>query len=128
MDRYGNQFATRVEKNVEVGTIGVDLVIVGAWYRIMAGGVVLSPMFYTKEDAIDAAEVILDRLYEGVLLVEPMPEEYPPCGCCGGSFLRGASLEYCDACLGGECNHEDDYPGDVLPTGWDARDHKAMYE
>lgn len=23
---------------------------------------------------------------------------------------------------------EDDYPGDVMPTGWDAQDHKAMYE
>jgi hypothetical protein len=23
---------------------------------------------------------------------------------------------------------EDDYPGDTVPTGWDASDHKAMYE
>jgi hypothetical protein len=32
----------------------------------------------------------------------------------------------CNYCLSGL--DPDDYPGDVLTTGWDAADHKAMYE
>ena len=72
----------------------------------------------TSQDAIDAALATFDN-----------PED-TPCGLCGGSFLRGASNRYCDTCLRGESDDvvEDDYPGDVLPTGWDARDHKALYE
>jgi hypothetical protein len=99
MDRYGNQFATRVEHNTEYGVIFADVVQEsggGGWYRLVVGGIVLSPLYANKEDAQDAADVILGRLVAGELLVEPMPE--------------------------------DDYPGEVLPTGWDAVDHKAMYE
>jgi hypothetical protein len=27
-----------------------------------------------------------------------------------------------------DTDHDYGYPGDVLPTGWDAADHKALYE
>jgi hypothetical protein len=108
-DRYGNQFATRVEhKN---GLFSADVVQEATglgWFRLVIGGVVLSPMFETKEDAVDAADAILCRLVEGELLVERMPEEGPE--------DQAPDFSY------------DDYPGDVLPTGWDAQDHKALYE
>lgn len=33
----------------------------------------------------------------------------------------GSKEEEIDSC-------EDDYPYDIIPTGWDAQDHKALYE
>lgn len=99
MDRYGNQFATRVEKNVEVGTISADVLYTPqGMFGLSVGGVILNVQYDSKEDAVDAAAVILGRLAEGELAVEVLPIE-------GYEFT-----------------------GEELPTGWDAQNHKAMYE
>lgn len=83
MDRYGNQFATRIERNVEVGTISADVIYTPqGMFGLSVGGVILSVQYASQEDALDAADVLLGRLAEG----------------------------------------------EELLTGWDAQDHKAMYE
>lgn len=69
-----------------------------ARFRLMIGGAILSTFYESPVDAIDAAEAILWRLAEGDALLEPMPDE------------------------------ESEYTGETLPTGWDAADHKALYE
>jgi hypothetical protein len=98
-DRYGNQFATRVEKNLEVGFIYADILQESnGGLCLMIAGIILSPRYITLEDARDAADVMLCRLADGELMVEPTPDQ------------------------------EDEYIGEVLPTGWDAQDHKALYE
>ena len=77
MDRDGYQFATRVEMNTEHGVIYADVVqdSEDQWLRLVVGGIVLSPMYGSMDDARDAAEVILGRLTEGELLVEPIPDD-----------------------------------------------------
>lgn len=95
------EWSTAVEINARGFILRADVLWPtenGARFRLMIGGVILSPLYDSPVDAIDAAEVILWRLAEGKPLVEPIPDE-----------------EY-------------DYTGEILPTGWDAADHKALYE
>lgn len=101
MDRHGNQFATRVERNTESGVISADIVqeSESKMLRMVVGGIILSPLYDTMDDAMEAADVILSRLEAGELLVEDVPD--------------GMS---------------DEYSGEWIPTGWDAADHKALYE
>lgn len=76
MDRYGNQFATRVEKNVGVGTISADVLYTPqGMFGLSVGGVILSVQYASQEDAVDAADVILGRLAEGEAAVEVLPIE-----------------------------------------------------
>jgi hypothetical protein len=121
MDRYGNQFATRVEKNVEVGTISADVLYTPqGMYGLSVGGVILSVQYSSKDDAVDAADVILGRLAEGELAIEVLPidgYEY------GESEYRRQVLNE-----GPDWSINDLEGTDILPTGWDAQDHKAMYE
>lgn len=108
LDRYGNQFATRVEHNLEVGMIYADILQeANGGLCLMIGGIILSPRYITLEDARDAADVMLCRLADGELMVEPIAE------------LEDQAPDF---------TQDDDYFGQVDPTGWDARDHKAMYE
>lgn len=112
MDRYGNQFATRVEKNVEVGTISADVIYTPqGMFALSVGGVILSVQYASQEDAVDAADALLDRLAEGELAVMVLPVE--------GYGVEPSYPE--DA-------HDDGYAYENLPTGWDAQDHKALYE
>lgn len=106
MDRYGNQFATRVEKNVEVGTISADVLYTPqGMFGLSVGGVILNVQYASQEDAVDAADVLLCRLAEGELAVKVLP-------------IEGYTLEDWEA----ELSYGHD------PVGWDAQDHKAMYE
>ena len=43
------------------------------------------------------------------------------------AHANGTCPDDCNWCISG-VSLEDAYPSDVLPTGWDAQDHKAMYE
>jgi hypothetical protein len=115
MERYGNQFASRVEVNTADGYIFADVVQESTgqgWFRVVIGGVMLSPMYANKEDAQDAADVILGRLVAGESLVYPMPEEEEVDDT--GTFTGGVD--------------PDAYPVETVPTGWDSADHKALYE
>jgi len=109
MDRYGNQFATRVEHPMGFSADIVQEATAEGWFRLVIGGIILSPLYVSKEDAMDAADVILGRLSVGEMLVEPMPSEEED------DYIPG--------------DHDlENYQNDVLPTGWYAADHKAMYE
>lgn len=109
MDRYGNQFATRVEKNVELGTISADVLFTPqGMYALSVGGIILNVQYASQEDAVDAADVLLGRLAEGAIAVQVLPID-------GYDYTPG------DHAL-------EDHQHDMLPTGWDAQDHKAMYE
>lgn len=98
---YFKRQSTEVQINTESGVLSADVLWpthAVPWFRLMVGGIILSPLYESREAAIDAAEVILWRLAGGEVLVEPMPDE------------------------------DSEYTGEILPTGWDAADHKALYE
>lgn len=117
LDRYGNQFATRVEHNLEVGMIYADILQeANGGLCLMIGGIILSPRYITLEDARDAADVMLCRLADGEIMVEPMPEE------------EGYNLDVTPYPYDAQSVYEWEFVGEADPTGWDARDHKAMYE
>lgn len=115
MDRYGNQFATRVEKNVEVGTISADILFTPqGMFTLAVGGVILNVQYISQEDAVDAADVILCRLAEGEPAVEVLP-------------IEGYRHEEPEQEPDYEDVDKEGYMGDWIPTRGDAADHNDDY-
>lgn len=59
--------STAVQINTESGALSADVLWPTSsvpWFRLMVGGIILSPLYESREDAIDAAEVVLWRIAE----------------------------------------------------------------
>lgn len=109
--------ATRVEVKSPVGTIGADIVETMGEYHILFSGSYLSETYFDKQEAIDVAERVLMSLADGNVdaVFSANAESWEK-----SIQARG---QVWDVAI-----KDSDYTPDELPTGWDAQDHKAMYE